>query len=99
MSDVRDLTPAVLIDIRNELRTLNARVDDGFNRVDARLESVDARLESVDARLGRVEVRVGNLERQMTTVVGILGDNVATEIESLKTRVTALERSRDSTDA
>jgi hypothetical protein len=35
----------------------------------------------------------------MTTVVGILGDNVATEIESLKTRVTALERSRDSTDA
>jgi hypothetical protein len=92
MSDVHDVTPAVLIDIRNELRKLNACVDDGFNRVDARLENVDA-------CLGRVEVRVGNLERQMATVVGILGENVVTEIESLKTRVTALERSRDSTDA
>lgn len=78
---VGDLTTRVLIDIRDGIRTLTERVDDGFAQVDARLAQVDARLAEVTARIDQTNSRLDNL-------IGVSGDRW----RDLDARVRKLEK-------
>jgi methyl-accepting chemotaxis protein len=103
-----DLTTQVLIDIRDELRGTNTRLDQTNARIDqtnARLERTNASIEETNATLHSVIERQTESEiRVATELVGVrhavdrLTDLIRTDrslrgdVDDLKTRVASLER-------
>jgi methyl-accepting chemotaxis protein len=82
MSDnVQDITTAILIDIRDELRG-------GFARLDARLDQTNSRLDQTNSRLDQTNSRLDNL---IETVGGVTRGH-SDRIGALERRVGKLER-------
>ncbi|HEY4221213.1 MAG TPA: hypothetical protein VGO62_07715 [Myxococcota bacterium] len=66
MSDnVQDITTAILIDIRDELRG-------GFARLDARLDQTNSRLDQTNSRLDNLIETVGGVTRGHSDRIGAL---------------------------
>lgn len=65
-----DLTTQILIEIRDEIRKTNARLD----HTNARLDGTNERLDSLTSRFDRLERRQVQAEvRVSTEIVGVMG--------------------------
>jgi chromosome segregation ATPase len=65
-----DLSTQVLIEIRDEVRKTNARLD----QTNARLDQTNARLDQTNERLDRAEARQTEAEVRISTeIVGVVG--------------------------
>jgi chromosome segregation ATPase len=70
-NDPESLTVRVLVEIRDEIRKTNARVDALGDRVDALGERLDLRIDKLGDRLTEVEVRTAT---SITNLVGAVND-------------------------
>lgn len=94
MTDVENLTIAILREIRDEIRSTNARLDQTREELGARIDQMGARIDDVRDTLGaRIDATNTRLDRvvqeqirQGTTLV-----KVVEAIESLDRRQDALE--------
>jgi len=62
-----DLTAQILIEIRDEIRATNARLDQTNARLDQTNERLDARIDQTNERLDRLERRQVEAEVRVTT--------------------------------
>ena len=62
---VVDLTTRVLIEIRDEVRRTNARLDEGFSEVNARIDQTNVRLGQTNARLDNLIDVAGDRYRDL----------------------------------
>jgi predicted RNase H-like nuclease (RuvC/YqgF family) len=60
---MEDITTQVLIEIRDEVRRTNQRLDGTNERLDATVERLDATVERLDATVERLDATVERLDR------------------------------------
>lgn len=79
--NLRDVLPALLTQIRDEIRGTNQRLD----RMDGRLEGVDTRLAQLDARVGEA----------IAGVAAYIDGQVNNRFVALEQRIADLEAARE----
>jgi len=102
-----DLTTEILVEIRNEIRTLRGDLSGRIDQTNARLDQTNSRLDQTNARLERLERRQTESEVRISTelvaVVGavnhlcdaILEDReLRNQVVDHERRITALESRR-----
>jgi chromosome segregation ATPase len=77
MPNVHDLTPKLLMEIRDEIRQSNQRL----GGIDERLGGIDERLGGIDERLGGIDERLGGIDERLAGL-----DNRVGRLESGQTR-------------
>jgi hypothetical protein len=100
-----DLTTQILIEIRDEIRATNARLDHTNGRLDSLAAGMNARLDETNTRLDRLERRQVEAEIRVSTalveVVGAVHEmrdayredrQLRATVENHEHRIEALER-------
>lgn len=103
MTDSRDqdVTTQILMQIRDEMRSMRSGFDARFDSVDALVESVEARLLGFDARLRSIESHISELFRRFNQIdtdlkrfSGLVNEAVlhyAGEMDRVRDRLEVLE--------
>ena len=101
MSDVHDLTPKLLMEIRDEIRRSNERlggIDERLGGIDERLGGIDERLGGIDERLAGLDKRVARLEtgqarqhEQIKKIVEVIEEHAVKRIFDIERRLGAVE--------
>lgn len=101
----QDVTTQILIQIREEMRSMRSGFDARFDSVDALMESIDTRMLGFDARLRSIEAHLSELFRRFNQIdtdlkrfSGVVNEAVlhyAEEMDRVRDRLEVLEsRSR-----
>jgi hypothetical protein len=64
----QDVTTQILIQIRDEMRSMRSGFDARFDSVDTLMEAVDARLLGFDGRLRSIEAHINELFRRFNQI-------------------------------
>lgn len=101
MPNVHDLTPKLLMEIRDEIRQSNRRlegIDERLGGIDERLGGIDGRLGGIDGRLAGLDKRVSRLEagqarqhEQMKELLKIVDEHAANRIVDIERRLVVVE--------
>ncbi|HEY5935240.1 MAG TPA: hypothetical protein VIU61_11410 [Kofleriaceae bacterium] len=82
-----DLTVRILIEIRDEIRATNARIDGTNERVDALGSTLGARIDTTNARIDQLRTE---LHTEISSVREDLGNRITGVELNLATQMTAL---------
>ena len=103
MSDTssQDLTTQILVQIRDEMRTMRSGSEARFDALDAVLESVEARMEGLDIRMRAIESHMSDLFRRFNQIdtdlkkfAGLANETIlhyAGEMDSVRGRLEEVE--------
>ena len=80
MSDVHDLTPKLLMEIRDEIRRSNER-----------LGGIDERLAGLDKRVARLETGQARQHEQIKKIVEVIEEHAVKRIFDIERRLGAVE--------
>jgi chromosome segregation ATPase len=87
----QDITTQILIQIRDEMRSMGSRLQKGLDSLDARMGAIEARMDSLEARMDSLEARMDSLEGRM--------DSIEARMDSLEGRVDSVEACMHSLEA
>ena len=94
MSDVHDLTPKLLMEIRDEIRRSNERlggIDERLGGIDERLGGIDERLAGLDKRVARLETGQARQHEQIKKIVEVIEEHAVKRIFDIERRLGAVE--------
>jgi chromosome segregation ATPase len=101
MPNVHDLTPKLLMEIRDEIRQSNQRlggIDERLGGIDERLGGIDERLGGIDERLAGLDNRVGRLEsgqtrqhEQMKELLKVIDEHAVGRMLDIERRLVVVE--------
>ncbi|MFH1112311.1 MAG: hypothetical protein V1792_00180 [Pseudomonadota bacterium] len=74
----QDVTTQLLIQIRDEMRSMGARLEKRLDSLEARMESLETRMESLETRLETIETRLETIDARL--------DSLEARIDSLESR-------------
>ncbi len=83
-----DLTTEVLVEIRDEIRTMRSELGGKIDQTNARLDQTNARLDRLERRQGESDIRVAT---ELVAVVGAVNDLREAILEDRQLRSTVLD--------
>jgi len=64
----QDITTQILIQIRDEMRAMGARLEKRLDSIEARMGAIEVRMGAIEARMDSIEARMDSLEARMDSL-------------------------------